>query len=156
MIKMKVKEKQQKAKQWKNVLNKINEAQSGEIPIHYKDTDGKKTTGYINLMDIELDINGETISIGDLLTEIINANIETLKLARQTANAIASKDKDLLIVATDDLGYVKAVSNYNAEKNIVIGNQPIPSDLGKGYYYIKDGKFELSEQRKLELYPDFV
>jgi ABC-type transport system substrate-binding protein len=153
---MKVSENQKHAKAWNNALQRLNSAQAGQIQITYQGADGKKQVGYTTLFDLEIEVNNKKITLGEFFQDLLNFNMETLKLAKSVSKAIDSTGKDLLIVKTDELGFAKSVVNYNANDHIVIATQPIPSDLENGYYYIKNGKFELSETRKLELYPDYV
>jgi len=63
----------------------------------------------------------------------------------------------MLIVKTDELGFIKKITEFNNNVDFVIGNQTIPSDFDKGYYYVdKNGKIKINESRKLQLFPDFV
>lgn len=153
---VKVSEIQKNATNWSKALDKLNEAKNGYIPITYKDDIGNKKTGYISLLDIELEVNGKTVTFGSLLTEMANNHLEVLKQVTNIANGVESVGKDLLVVRTDELGFIQAVYDYNAKIDLVIANQSIPSDYAKGYYYVKDGKIVESEERKLELFPDFV
>lgn len=83
---MKVDTKQKSAKAWNHVLNKINEAQEGQIAITYKDDEGKRQVGYIALPDIELDLGANKITLGVLLASLIKSNndltLETERLSK--------------------------------------------------------------------------
>lgn len=153
---MKVSERQKLAKQWERGLTKNHEKQVGQIPIVYETKDGKKGTGYISLLDLEFEVDGKEIKFGKLLEQMLNFNLETLKIAQDSANSIATIDNDLIVVENDKQGFVKNIHEYNAKRNVVIAKQNIPKDLLKGYYYVENGKFKLSEERKLELFPDFI
>lgn len=148
--------KQQNAEAWSKTLTNLNEAQTGQVQVTYEDDQGKKRSGYANLMDLQLEVNGKELTIGQFLAELINLSINTLKQVNTLAQSVESVGSDLLVVKTDDLGYVKQIYDFNAKNDLVIGSQPLPSDYAKGYYYIKNGKIIESETRKLELFPDFV
>ena len=79
---MKVSVKQKNAKLWNKESSSLNQAQVGEIQIVYKDENGVKKVGYVNLTDIDLEYGDETISIGDLLT-LQTDRIETLIKANE-------------------------------------------------------------------------
>ena len=154
---MKVKEKQLSAKGWNKKTIPFNKSQPGQIPIVYKNDKGLKEQGYIALTDIELNVDGQNISIGKLLSDMLNMNLETLKKVKTIENGVASHDEDMLIVKTDELGFIKKITEFNNNVDFVIGNQTIPSDFDKGYYYVdKNGKIKINESRKLQLFPDFV
>lgn len=69
---MKVNTKQKSAVAWNKVLNKLNEAQEGQIAITFKNNEGKKQIGYITLTDIELDLGEKKITLGNLLAVLIS------------------------------------------------------------------------------------
>jgi len=153
---MNINEKQNSAKQWSKGLKKLNESQNGQIPIVFKDNDGKKSTGYIHLTDISLLVGGKEITLGALLTEMLNFNVETLNKVVTISKGVASVGNDLLIIKENELGFIDTITQFNNKIDLVIANQQIPVDYNKGYYYVKDGIIVFDENRKLELYPDFV
>lgn len=153
---MKVEQVQNNAKKWHKTLTPLNKSQEGQIPIVFKNAQGKKEQGYVALTDIELLVEGKKISVGDLLTDMLNMNMETLKKVKTIENGVAAHDKDMLIVKTDNLGYIKEITDFNNKVDLVVAKQVIPKDFNKGYYYVENGKIKLNESRKLELYPDFV
>lgn len=153
---MKVNQQQKTATAWKRGLDKLNSAKEGQVQITYKDVNGSKQVGYIAITDIDLVVDDKTISLGGLLAEILEFNTKVLNQVKTMEKALATIGNDYLIIKTDELGFIKAINDFNNKVDIVIANQPIPSDFSKGYYYIKDGKIILDEQRKLELFPDFV
>lgn len=72
---------QKSARQWSAALSKTNEAKPGMIAIAYADEQGNKHTGYIDLMEIEVDFNGKSQAIGQLLgglAKAISNNQETI------------------------------------------------------------------------------
>lgn len=148
--------KQQSAKAWSSSLTKLNEAQAGQVQITYEDEQGRKCTGYVSLFDLEIEVNGRNLTFGALLSEMLSMNAQAIKTAQTAVKAVASTGSDLLIVKTDELGFVKQVIPYNAMQDKVIQAQALPIDYDKGYYYISNGKIALSEEQKLTLYPDFV
>ncbi len=153
---MNISAKQQSAKDWSKALSKLNESQAGQVQIVYEDDEGKKKTGYISLLDVKMVVNDTEITLGALLTEMLNMNLATMKVAQTAKKAVDSVGTDLLIVKTDDLGFVEKISTFNTKNHIVIANQPLPKNYNIGYYYVKDGVITLSEERKLELFPDYV
>jgi len=153
---MKVDTLQQKAETWNKTLNKLNSSQEGQIQISYKNEQGQKSTGYISLLDISLLVEDKVVSLGELLTEMLNFNIETLKQVKTLAQGVESVGSDLYVVKTDDLGFIHTVSDLNIAKDLIIAKQPIPQDFNKGYYYVKNGLIILDEERKLDLFPDYV
>ena len=154
---MKVNQKQNKAKEWQNSLTPLNKAQAGQVPIVFKNASGKKETGYITLTDIELVVEGKNISVGELLTDMLNMNMETLKKVNTIEKGVAAHNKDLLIVKTDKLGFIKEITEFNNNVDFVLAKQTIPSDFDKGYHYVdKSGEIKISEDRKLQLFPDFI
>jgi len=94
---MKIRTKQKNAKEWKKTLNKLNQAQVGEIALVYEDEENKKRQGYTDLTDIELVLSDETtITIGDLLekheksinVELEKAKNDIIKLEKQVADSV--------------------------------------------------------------------
>ncbi len=79
---MKVATRQKNAKLWNKEIKNLNEAQVGEIQIVYKDENGVKRVGYVDLTSIELEYGNEIISVGDLLT-LQTDRIETLIKANE-------------------------------------------------------------------------
>jgi len=153
---MKITEKQNNAKQWSKALNKLNEAQAGQVAITYKDNDGKKRVGYMAITDISLLVGDKEITLGALLTEMLNLNVQTLKNVNTIAKGVASSGNDLLIVKQNEEGFITKILEFNNKIDLVIAKQPIPNEYEKGYYYVKDGIIIFDENKKLELYPDFV
>jgi len=64
---------QKTARQWSAALSKTNEAKPGMIAIAYADEQGNKHTGYIDLMEIEVDFNGKSQTIGNVLGGLAKA-----------------------------------------------------------------------------------
>lgn len=64
---------QKSARQWSSALSKVNEAKPGMIAIAYADEQGNKHTGYIDLMEIEIEFNGKSQAIGQLLGGLAKA-----------------------------------------------------------------------------------
>jgi len=153
---MKVAEKQNTAKQWSKALDKLNEAKAGQVAITYKDDLGKKRTGYMAITDLSLLVGNKEITLGALLVEMMNLNVETLNKVKVIANGVASVGNDLLIVKENEQGFINEITKFNNKVDLVIADQPIPIDYDKGYYYVKDGIIVIDENKKLELYPDFV
>jgi len=153
---MKVAEKQNTAKQWSKALDKLNEAKAGQVAITYKDDLGKKRTGYMAITDLSLLVGNKEITLGALLVEMMNLNVETLNKVKVIANGVASVGNDLLIVKENEQGFINEITKFNNKVDLVIADQPIPIDYDKGYYYVKDGMIVFDENKKLELYPDFV
>jgi len=153
---MKVAEKQNTAKQWSKALDKLNEAKAGQVAITYKDDLGKKRTGYMAITDLSLLVGNKEITLGALLVEMMNLNVETLNKVKVIANGVASVGNDLLIVKENEQGFINEITSFNNKVDLVIADQPIPIDYDKGYYYVKDGMIVFDENKKLELYPDFV
>lgn len=153
---MKVEQVQKNAKAWNRSLNKLNESQNGQVQIAYKSDDNKKRVGYANLFDIEIDVEGTKSTVGGLLIEMLNMNMETLKKVQTIEKSVAGHNENLLIIKTDKQGFIKDIVEFNNNVDLVIGKQVIPSDFDKGYYYVENGEIKLNESRKLELYPDFI
>ena len=160
---MNVTSKQQNAKSWSKALNKVNESQAGQVSITYKDDNGIKKVGYLPITDITLLVGDKEITLGALLTEMLNLNVETLNLYKETLNnvktiasGVASSGNDLLIVKTNEEGFIEEINEFNNKVDLVIAQQPVPIDYKKGYYYVKDGIIVFDENKKLELYPDYV
>jgi uncharacterized protein YlzI (FlbEa/FlbD family) len=153
---MKVAQKQQNAKNWSKGLNKLNEAQAGQVAVTYKDNDGKKRTGYMAITDLSLLVGDKEITLGALLTEMLNLNVETLNKVKTIAQGVASSGNDLLIVKENEEGFINQIVEFNSKIDLVIAKQAIPIDYNKGYYYVKDGLIVFDENKKLEIYPDFV
>jgi hypothetical protein len=153
---MKVAEKQNTAKQWSKALDKLNEAKAGQVAITYKDDLGKKRTGYMAITDLSLLVGNKEITLGALLVEMMNLNVETLNKVKVIANGVASVGNDLLIVKENEQGFINEITSFNNKVDLVIADQPVPVEYPKGYYYVKDGIIVIDENKKLELYPDFV
>lgn len=92
---MKVTTKQKSAKAWSNALNKINEAQFGQIAITYKGDDGKKQVGYQAITDIELEIGTKKITFGTLLGGLIKSNNELNKENQRLKGLVDSNSKEI-------------------------------------------------------------
>lgn len=153
---VKVNSKQQNAEAYAKTLSSLNEAQVGQVQVTYLDEQGHKRSGYVDLLDLSLEVNGKEVTVGQFLAELMNLSTKTLKQVNNLAHSVESVGSDLLIVKTDDLGYVKQIFDFNAKNDLVVGAQPLASDYAKGYYYVSKGKIVESEERKLELFPDFV
>lgn len=83
---MKIKDKQRNAKKWKAKLNKLNASQTGQLQVSYQDSDGKKTVGYISLLDIDFDVDGKEMTFG----EVLNYFDEQLKEKQKAIDKLLS------------------------------------------------------------------
>jgi hypothetical protein len=92
---MKVNAKQKSAKAWNNSLNKLNEAQIGQIAITYKSDDGKKQLGYVALTDIELDLGKKKITLGALLATLIKNNNDLMKENKRLGGIVKANSEQI-------------------------------------------------------------
>ena len=86
---IRVNEKQKNAKKWKNDLNKIGSAKVGELQIAYLNNEKKKSVGYVALTDIDLIVDGDEMTVGELL----NSFIEMRDFVRQVKNKFGGVNK---------------------------------------------------------------
>ena len=64
---MKINQQQKNAQVWNKSLNKLNEAQIGQIAVYYVDSDNRKRLGYVDPLKLEIVVRGDKMTLGDLL-----------------------------------------------------------------------------------------
>ena len=69
---MKVSATQRNAKEWVDKLNKLNSAEVGQIAITYTNDLGKKAIGYLDPLDLELQVGEKKVTLGELLESQVN------------------------------------------------------------------------------------
>jgi uncharacterized FlaG/YvyC family protein len=69
---MKVSAVQKNAKEWVEKLNKLNSADVGQIAITYTNELGKKAIGYLDPLDLELQVDNVKFTLGELLEKNVN------------------------------------------------------------------------------------
>jgi hypothetical protein len=153
---MNVNTKQQNAKAWNDSLEKLNSAKAGQVQICYKDEQGNKRSGYIDIFDLQIVVEKKEMTFGKFLTELVNFNLDTQRRVETIAKGVASIKSDLMVVTVNELGFIKDTLEFNQTNDFIVQKQELPIDLYKGYYYVKDGVITIDETRKLELFPDYV
>jgi hypothetical protein len=87
---MKVSATQRNAKEWVDKLNKLNSAEVGQIAITYTNELGKKAIGYLDPLDLELQVDDKKFTLGELLELQVNL---VNKLQEQTQKLETFKGK---------------------------------------------------------------
>ena len=87
---MKISATQKHAKEWVENLNKLNSADIGQIAITYTNELGKKAVGYLDPLDLELQVDDKTFTLGELLEAQVNL---VAKLQEQTKQLEKFKGK---------------------------------------------------------------
>jgi hypothetical protein len=88
---------QMTAKSWGKTLEKLNEAQPGEVCICYQDEQGNKRVGYTDLFQMQIEVDGKPMKFGSLLEAYYkdiatkDRTIAELKLACEKAVETANK-----------------------------------------------------------------
>ena len=95
---MNVTSKQQNAKAWNDSLEKLNSAKTGQVQICYKDEQGNKRSGYIDIFDLQIVVEKKEMTFGKFLTELVNFNLDTQRRVETIAKGVASIKSDLMVV----------------------------------------------------------
>jgi len=117
---VKVKEKQLSAKGWNKKAIPFNKSQPGQIPIVYKNDKGLKEQGYIALTDIELNVDGQNISVGKLLSnmlDMINENKKTIAKCLSFEKEITQLKQRIRDI--EELQLLRAEMEANNEEDII-------------------------------------
>jgi len=90
---MKVSATQRNAKEWVDKLNKLNSAEVGQIAITYTNDLGKKAIGYLDPLDLELQVGEKKVTLGELLESQVNFVAKLQEQTKQLEQFKAKLDK---------------------------------------------------------------
>jgi len=94
---MKIDIKQENAKKWSSVLKKLNESQPGFLQVVFQNEQGKKEVGYANLLDIALEVDGASRSLGSILEEVLGG----LTMLADAYNSLCESFSNAYVIKKD-------------------------------------------------------
>lgn len=88
---------QKTAKAWNAALVKLNSAEAGQIAICYQDENGNKQTGYAELFDLQVEMDGARYKFGEWLSYLgmlVENNANAINRAKNRISVLESINVD--------------------------------------------------------------
>lgn len=95
---MKVSSIQKNAHEMASFLKSRNNAKGGYVSIVYKNGNGESTTGYCDLMDIEIEVEGKTLTIKEMFEHFYELEKLVVEYKTQADRATVTANKALEVV----------------------------------------------------------